>query len=287
MMIPITVLVASAQAASVTVRPGDDLNALTQSLNAGDVVTFTAGTYETEGTLDWSGLGTDVAPIRFVAEAGAQVVLRNIGEGYVANLSDSEYVEITGLIFEGGPDLKVQEPSGLRISNSNFVTVEDCVVRNVWGTAMRLDNSGTNLTIRRNEFGPSLDGPGFFVGTTNGSAWIADSLIANNVVHDVNDAAMEFRAGTQNVVIEHNVIYRAGTGVILPDTQFGEQNVLQGNAIWQIENDALVIRGPALVQSNVIFEIGDEGIVTVGDDALFDVQISHNTIVRTDGWGPS
>jgi hypothetical protein len=94
--------------------------------------------------------------------------------------------------------------------------------------------------------------------------------------------------GTQGCTIQHNVIYQAGeTGIVVPDTLFGPQNIVFGNAIWQTVNDGMYIYGSALVQNNLIFEIGGDGIETSNEnyESLVDLQISHNTIARTDGWG--
>ena len=286
-MIPSIVFVAAAHAASVTVSPGDDLNALTSSLIAGDVVTFTAGTYELEGSLQWSGLGSEVSPISFVAANGAEVILRNNGGGYVVNISDAEYIVVRDLQLEGGGKIEENGPSGLRVVNSANVTVENCVVRNVMGPALRVDGNGSGHEFRNNELGPSLDSSGVVVGVNNASSWTQDSLFSQNLVHDVAGAGFYFYPASQGNIVEHNVVFRAeGDGIAVTDTRFGAQNVIRGNAIWQVGDDGLDISGSALVQSNVVFETGDEGIVAnnIDSETLYDTQISHNTVVRTDGW---
>ncbi len=287
MTITLALLLAAAHGASVTVRPGDDLGSLTSSLIAGDVVTFTPGTYELEGTLNLSGIGTQVQPIRFVAQGGGNVLLRNNGGGWVVNLTGSDWVEIRGLDMEGGgKDIKKTRPSGLRIANSTQVTVRDCSVENVWGALLRIEGETRGITIERNELAFSLNGEGMLVGTFDGGSWMQDSLITNNLVHDVAGAGMRFLGNTQANLIEHNVIFNTGgDGMILPDTGLGDQNEVTANALWQIGDDGLDISGSALVQSNVIFEVGDDGIVTNDNEgSLVNTQISHNTVVRSDDW---
>jgi hypothetical protein len=280
---------AVAQAASVTVSPGDDLNALTSSLQPGDIVTFNPGTYELEGTVNWTGIGTEADPIEFRAKQPGTAVLRNMGGGYVAYLSDSEHVKVLGLIFEGGgDDISYTQPSGIGINNSTNITLEDNVIRDVWGTALRIEGNTSGLVIHRNELGPTGDGTGLHVGCWEGECWMQDSLIEFNLIHQVAHNGIYLLPGTQGCTIQHNVIYQAGeTGIVVPDTLFGPQNIVFGNAIWQTVNDGMYIYGSALVQNNLIFEIGGDGIETSNEnyESLVDLQISHNTIARTDGWG--
>lgn len=286
-------LLGVARAASVTVSPGDDLNALTSSLQAGDVVTFNPGTYELEGTVYWSGVGTEDAPIEFRAKQVGTAILRNIGDGYVAQLNDSEHVKILGLVFEGALNETTSYyeggASGIGIYNSSYVTMENNVVRGVWGTALRIDGNTSNLHIHHNELGPSADGGGMYIGCGDGSCWMQDSTIEFNLVRQVARTGIYLAPGTQGSKFQHNVIYQTGeSGMVVPDTLLGPQNLVFGNAIWQTGDDGLYILGSALVQNNLLFEIGGDGIETrnaYGSESLVDVQISHNTIARTDGWG--
>ena len=89
-MLPISSLSLLAEAASVTVSPGDDLTALTSSLQPGDVVMFEPGIYPLTATVYWSGVGTEDAPITLRARnEGDEVVLQTSGGGYVAEVIDS------------------------------------------------------------------------------------------------------------------------------------------------------------------------------------------------------
>jgi hypothetical protein len=276
-----------ARAASVTVSPGDDIESVTSSLQPGDVVTFTAGTYELEGTVHWTGVGTEEEPIRFQAAAGAAVVLQNQGGGSVAQVRDSAWIVLSGLTFEGGGDVEYNQPSGLYVAESNNVIIEDCTVRNVWGTALRIDGNTQDLVVRHNELANTGDGSGIYVGCGNAECWMQDSLIEFNLIHDVQGTGIYLSRGTQNVRVEHNVVFRVrDDGIATRSTEFGPQNLLYANAVWQVEDDGIQIEGPARVQNNLVFEAGGDGIYTRDDyDSLYDVQISHNTVARTDEWG--
>ncbi|MEN0065639.1 MAG: right-handed parallel beta-helix repeat-containing protein [Myxococcota bacterium] len=279
-------MAALAHGASVTVSPGDDVGVVTSSLLAGDTVTFTAGTFELEGTVTWEGLGESANPIRIVGAPDGGTVLRSSGGGYVARVVNSAYVDVSDIIFEGVDPEKTNH-LGFQVADSTNVTVTNCVMRNVRNSGLRIEGDTNNIRIALNEVGPVQDGGGIVVGCPDGGCWMQDSLVENNLVHDVGNTGLLFYPGTQAVEIFDNVVFRAGAdGLILPDTQFGEQNVARGNAIWQIEDDGIDVYGPALVQNNVIFETGDEGIFAHDEgDTLFDVQISHNTVARTNGYG--
>ncbi|HHO51164.1 MAG TPA: right-handed parallel beta-helix repeat-containing protein [Deltaproteobacteria bacterium] len=292
-MIPSILSMATALGASVTVSPGDDLSAVTSSLNPGDVVTFSEGVYELEESIYWEGIGTEEEPILLRAADGVEAVLHSIsGGGYIATISNSDWIVMENLVFEGVVEETTagygyySGPSGLRIADSSNVTVRDCTIRDVWGTGVRLDGNTNNLTIEHNEIASSGDGSGIYAGCGDGSCWIQDSTITNNLIHDVAYDGINLQRGSQGVAISHNVIFRTGDdGLELPDTQGGPQNHALSNAIWQTEGVGIYVWGQALVQNNLVFEIGDHGIYTRDDyDSLHDVQISHNTVARTDGY---
>ncbi|MCB9684260.1 MAG: right-handed parallel beta-helix repeat-containing protein [Alphaproteobacteria bacterium] len=273
-------------AADVNVGPGDDLTQVTSSLQPGNTVLFDSGTYSLDGTVYWSGIGTEAEPIVFRAKDGATVVLQNNAGGSVANISDSDYIEFRGLIFEGGGDIEYNRPSGLRISNSSHITLEDCKVRNVYGTALYVDGNSSGMVFRHNELTGTMDGSGMYVGCGDASCWMQDSVIEFNLVHDVEGTGMYFAHGTQANRIQHNVVFATrDSGLYMGSTVFGPQNTVVGNAIWRAGGDGIYLQGSALVQNNVIFEIEGDGFYTRTDDgSLVDLQFSHNTIVNTGGY---
>src|SRR5688572_6706720 len=152
-----------AEAASVNVRPGDDLTVLTSSLLPGDVVSFEEGIYPLVGTVYWTGMGTEEAPIVFKARVpGAEVVLQTTAGGYVVDVLDSSYLVLDGLTFEGVVT-EENQPSGVHVGGvSSNVTIENCTIRNVYGTALRIDGTGTGFSIRRNEIHTTIEGSGIY-----------------------------------------------------------------------------------------------------------------------------
>jgi hypothetical protein len=288
----IQTFVGVALAASVAVNPGDDIQALTSSLLPGDTVTFMAGTFELDGTVYWGDgyegpQGTEDAPITFRADTDAEVILRNNGGGYVAYLQNASYVIFEDLIFEGGgEDISYTQPSGLGIDESNHVTVQNCTIRNVWGTALRIDGNSDGMVITNNELSGTGDGSGLYVGCYDASCWMQGSSITNNLIHDIEGTGINLQNGTQSTVVRDNVIFRTrDSGLYAGSTALGPQLQILGNAIWNVGGDGLYLQGSALVQNNVIFEVTGDGIYTRDDyGSLTDMQISHNTIVNTNGY---
>jgi len=293
-MLTISSLSLLAEAASVTVSPGDDLTALTSSLQAGDVVTFEPGIYPLESTVYWSGVGTEDAPISLRArDEGSEVVLQTSGGGYVAEIIDSAYLTVAGLTFESSSATTgyggYSNPSGLHVGGANMnVTVENCVVRNVYGTGLRIDGNGTGFVIRHNEVHSTIDGSGIYIGTWDGAQWLQDSTVTNNLVHDVQGTGIYLSNGSQGITLSDNVVFTVrDDGIYLGSTNFGPENVVNGNAVWQTGYDGLHVEGTSLIQNNIVFLTGGEGIETVnnGDfEGLTSVHISHNTFALTGGW---
>lgn len=287
----ISTIAGAALAASVAVKPGDDIQALTSSLLPGDTVTFLAGTFELDGTVYWGNYeggpqGTAEQPITFRADTDAEVILRNNGGGYVAYLSNAAYVRFEDLIFEGGGDIEYNQPSGLGIDESNHVTVTNCTIRNVWGTGLRIDGNSSAMTITHNEISGTGDGSGLYVGCWDASCWMQESEISNNLIHDIEGTGISLSNGTQSSVVKDNVIFRTrDSGLYAGSTALGPQLTIYGNAVWNAGGDGLYLTGSALVQNNVIFEIEGDGIYTRDDyGSLTDLQISHNTVVNTNGY---
>ncbi|NCG22119.1 MAG: hypothetical protein GWP91_24145 [Rhodobacterales bacterium] len=280
--------VAPAQAATVVVSPGDDVYALTSSLGPGDVVRFNDGVFELDGALQWVEFaGTESARIEIIAAEGATPILRQSSGSWVAELRDSAYVTVKGLIFEGAAGWEQTGQSGFRIYNSSDVVFQDCEVRNVTGTAVRFDGNISNLTAERLQIHHTFDGHGLEVGCGDASCWMQDSVIADSWIHDIGGEGsdgLRLLNGCQNNEITDNIIHDIGDdGVYFGSTEFGPQNTFIGNAIWSTGDIGLYIQGAVLVQNNLIYDVAGNGIRTdAGDrDNLDNVVISHNTVVNT------
>ena len=98
------------RAADLTVQPGDDLHTLTASLQAGDRVLFSHGTYPLADTLTISGQGTEGAPIVLEANGDAVPILELSAGGWIFQVRDSAHVIVRGLTLQGASDWESNGP---------------------------------------------------------------------------------------------------------------------------------------------------------------------------------
>ena len=280
-----------ANAATVEVKPTDDVVSLTASLSAGDVVTFDDGTYELAGSLDWTGTGTAASPIKLVAKAGAHPKLELTDGSYVARIHDAAFLEVHGLAFSGS-QARLDDGGwfeGVSIADSSDITLEDVVIHDTHATALALDGNNKNLTIHRVEIYGVVDDNGIGLGCWDASCWTQDSTISECFIHDLpgQHDGIVMDAGTQNVTVTDNVIETIGyRGIQAMGTEFGKPNVIEGNAIWGTQEDGLYLAGAAIVRNNLIFDIDGHGIRSTDDDGnLADQVIAFNTVYGTTDWG--
>lgn len=281
----------SALAASVSVKPGDDLSVLTQSLGPGDIVSFGDGVYELTGTLRVSAEGAEGNPIQLRGLAGATPTLRTSGGGNVFELNDSSYVEVTGLIFEGHAGFEESRPSGVRINNSANIIFRGNTIRQVWGTALRVDGNTSRLTIERNLIDGTGEGSGIYTGCNDGSCWMQDSKIHNNLIRGLksdNRYGVYLSSGAQNNEVTDNVLVDLeDRGIYADSTQLGAPNLIERNLLWGLGDHAILIYGAARVRNNVIIDVNGYGIFsnTNNNNGLEDVVISYNTVADTVRYG--
>lgn len=285
-LFPTTLLVSSlaASAASVELNPGDDVAALTASLTAGDEIVFYAGTYPIAEAIEWTGAGTEAAPITLRASGGA-VVLDFSGSYEVVYLHDAAYIDIDGITFAPGATNK-NNPYALYLENADHVSITNCRFGPA-GKGVYLNGDNTALTFDHNEVLGTTDNHGVYVGCSDASCWTQDSSFTNNWIHDVGGEysyLFYLANGGQNNLILDNVLY--GTdyrGMAVNSTEYGDPNLVQGNAIWNTGESGLLVRGPSLVQNNVVFNTGRYGIYTGDNDraTLTNAVISHNTVYDT------
>jgi hypothetical protein len=287
------VFVSVALAASVEVKPGDDIRSLTASLTPGTEIVFHGGTYSIDGPMDLTGTGTADEPIVLRAAEGETPVIELTDGWVVARFHDGGFARIAGITFQGAQAYIDASGSfgGVDLSDVTDVTIEDCVIRNITGTGLSLDGDNRNLVIRHNEIANIAQGNGIAVGCYDASCWTQDSVIDGNWVHGVmrEDGATlaYFNPGTQNVTFTNNVLHTStGRGLQFESTESGPQNIVEGNAIWGVVDAGIYMRGAAIVRNNVVFDVTGRGMrLNASDRVLEKLVVSHNTVVRTTDWG--
>lgn len=284
----ILLLAPLAFAASAELNPGDDVASYTASLAAGDEILLNTGTYTLTSALEWQGAGTEASPVKITAKGGPVVL--ELPKGYeVAYLHDASYFEITGITFSQGDE--GQTSYGLYAKTVDHITIRDCVFGPTKNTAVYFDGNNSAITFEHNEIAHTTDGNGLYIGCSDASCWTQDSSFQNNWIHDIGGTynyGLYLANGGQGNILADNVIYNnAYRGLTVHSTEYGDPNLVDGNAIWNVGDAGLLVRGPSVVQNNLIFNVVGKGLYSGDNDrgTLENAAISHNTVFNTTDWG--
>ena len=277
------ILAETALAASVQLSPGDDVASLTASLQPGDEVVFAAGTYTLPDTLQWSGLGTASAPI--VLRGDGEVILESQAGWAVAYLTASTFVEIRNLTFRAATG-NSERSSGLVVDDASDVVLEDIEVGPVGGTALYLSGNNARITVNRAHLHDTMDGNGVYAGCGDASCWTEASAFTNLWIHDIggDSNGFELDPGCQGVTLADSVLYRiTGWGVATDSAEYGDGNVVEGNAIWETTAGGVYSRGTTLIRNNLVFNSAGIGMrLSDGDRGTAqDTVVTFNTVADT------
>jgi len=295
-MMPLLLALSAAQAASLDVYPGDDIYTLTQSLSAGSEVVFHDGTYAIESGLYLTGQGTEGEPITLRAADGERPVLEMVDGSYVIRVEDATHLTLEGLVVRGGDGAEETGLTGIQLLNVSNVTVADCEIVNVPSTGLYVAYDSRDVTLRGNRVHDILSSTAIYIGHSDASYLSSNVTIEGNWIHDIGDGydyGVYLAAGTSGSTVRDNVIYGVnGYGVYFNSTEYGDPNVIEANAIWNISHpdgggSGIGAEGTAQVRNNLVFNIEGYGIYSRnnGSDTLEDLVISFNTVGNTDGWG--
>jgi len=275
-------------ALDITLNPGDDIITATSALGPGDVVTFNPGTYSIAGPVTWTGLGTEAAPITIKGDG--DVVIEATSGWAAAYVTEVAWMTIRGIHFRGA-DTSVDDHDALVISGADHLTVEDCEFGPALDDGVSIGGAVNALSFRNNHVHDLADGNGVVVGCWDASCWAQDSTFEGNWIHDVGGDyhyGVYFSPGSQGNTVRDNVIYQVTYGgVLVGSTEYGDPNVVEGNAIWNVASYGIGAYGPSLVRNNVVFNITGKGIISGQNDrgTTENVVISHNTVVDTTDYG--
>jgi hypothetical protein len=290
----LTLLPLPALALEVEVTPGSDIRALTQSLQPGAIYNFADGVYEVDNEWTITGEGTEAEPIILRAARGARPVIRLTTNGSrVLRVVNSTHVLVQGLTFEHDDErYEATNANGIRVENTTDLRIDACVVRHTGGTGISMGGDVRRVRITGTEITDTRDGHGIYAGCGDASCWLQDGEIAGNLIHDIKGANDELRVdgvhlapGAQgNTVVDNILVGINRHGVVFHSTEYGAQNVLEGNAVWNVGASGLWISGSALVRNNLAFSTGQFGLYSENNrDALENLVIAHNTFAQTGG----
>jgi hypothetical protein len=152
---------------------------------------------------------------------------------------------------------------GIRLMNSDFVTIEDNEIYETGDVALSANSGGTyeGLVIRRNHIHHTNGtGEGMYLGCNSNACRVANSVIEWNYVHHTNRASVEqgdgieLKEGSYGNVIRHNVIHDTNyPGIITYSTVGnGSANVVEANVIWNTNDHAIQSSADAIIRNNIV-----------------------------------
>ena len=276
-----------AGAVTTEIGPGDNLQATVNTLQPGDELILRGGTYTLGSRFSIQLLGTVASPILIRAKDGETpvIVYPNTSQN-VINVESSEYVTVRGLEVTGGSH-------GIRISDSDFITVEDCHIHHTNDVALSANVPGSSyegLVLRHNHIHDTDNtGEGMYLGCNYDDCRMFDSLIEGNYIHHTNGPSVsqgdgiEIKEGSFNNVVRDNVIHDTNYPCILTYSTVGNgrANVIERNLLWDCGDHAIQSAADAVIRNNIILGAAQDGIRNQPHQSGVpsNLVITHNTVL--------
>ena len=265
------------------IGPGEDLEAAVAALSPGEELVLRGGTYFFDENVTLTANGTASQPVVVRAKDGEQPVIEQATTNHnVVEINGSSYLEVRGITFTRGSH-------GIRLMNSDFVTIEDCEVFETGDVAISANSGGTyeGLKLLRNHIHHTNGtGEGMYLGCNNDGCRIANSLIEGNYIHHTNRATVEqgdgieIKEGSYGNIIRDNVIHDTKyPGILLYSTVGnGSQNVVEGNVVWNVADNTMQVAADAIVRNNII--LGNVAFQAHQSGSPSNIEFVHNTVIN-------
>lgn len=272
-----------ANASAIDITPSGDLRAAIAALNPGDELVLAGGMYTMSSRFGVTVVGTQQQPITIRAKTGEKPRIHmNTNAQNIIEVQGSRYVTFRGIEFTGGSH-------GIRLMDSDFVTIEECEVHETGDVAISANSGGTyeGLRILRNHIHHTHGtGEGMYLGCNNNACRVANSLIEGNYIHHTNGAdvvqgdGIELKEGSYGNIVRDNVIHDTNyPGIIVYSTVGnGPANVLEGNVIWNSNDNAIQAAADVTMRNNII--LGVVALQSHQAGSPGNVEIVHNTIIN-------
>lgn len=283
MVASLTVTLLAAQlAAQIDVYPQDDFETIVENAQPGDEVIFHEGAYQTTGFWGPQLMGTADQPIIIRSAEGEAVSITGVSNQNLIDISGS-YYELRGFELIGGSH-------GVRIGTSNNAVFEDLHIHDTGDVGIscnRTDNTYNRITIRGLHIHDTAGtGECMYLGCNDGACTMADSLVEFNWCHDTTNSSqgdgIELKTGSYGVTIRHNVIHDVKyPGITMYGTQGQAPNVVEGNIVWNVVDNGIQTVGDVMVSNNIVFSVGGNGIHAKPSqgEVPSDLMVVHNTVV--------
>ena len=280
----LTALLCCVSSHAAEIGPGDDLEAAVAALAPGEELVLRGGTYFFDENVTLTANGNANQPIVIRAKAGEQPVIEQATAFHnVVEINGSSYLEVRGITFTGGSH-------GIRLMNSDFVTIADCEIFETGDVALSANSGGTyeGLKLLRNHIHHTNGtGEGMYLGCNNDGCRVANSLIEGNYIHHTNRGTVdqgdgiEIKEGSYGNVVRDNVIHDTKyPGILLYSTVGnGPRNVVEGNVVWNVADNTVQIAADAVIRNNVI--LGNVAFQAHQSGSPSNIEFVHNTVINS------
>ena len=269
------------------IGPSDDLEAAAAALVPGEELVLRGGTYFFDENVTITANGTAAQPIVIRAKNGEKPIIEQATANQnVVEINGSSYLVISGIEFTGGSH-------GIRLMNSDYITIENCEVQETGDVAISANSGGTyeGLKFLRNHIHHTNGtGEGMYLGCNNDGCRIANSLIEGNYIHHTNRATVEqgdgieIKEGSYGNIVRDNVIHDTKfPGILLYSTMGnGPANVIEGNVVWNVSDNTMQIAADAVIRNNIV--LGNVSFQSHQAGSPSNIEFVHNTVIN-DGSG--
>jgi parallel beta-helix repeat protein len=273
-------IVAISNAAEI--GPSDNLEAAVASLAPGDELILQGGVYQFDGNVTLQANGTAEAPIVVRAKDGERPVLTQATNQHnVIEINSASYLQFRGIAVTGGSH-------GIRLINSDFITIENCEVYETGDVAISANSGGTyeGLKILRNHIHHTNGtGEGLYLGCNSDACRVANSLIEGNYIHHTNRATVEqgdgieLKDGSFGNVIRDNVVHDTNYPGILVYSAAGNgaANVVERNVVWRSNDNTVQMAADAIFRNNII--LGNVSMQSHQSGSPSNILFVHNTVI--------
>lgn len=239
------------------IAPGDDVRAAIGALRPGDELVLQGGVYTFDSRFNITVVGEPDRPAVIRGKAGEEAVIEmTTGSQNILEIQASAHLVVRGLHFRGGSH-------GIRLMDSDFITIEDCEIYETGDVALSANSGGTyeGLLLRRNHIHHTNGtGEGMYLGCNSDGCRVVDSIIEYNYIHHTNRSSVdqgdgiEVKEGSAGNVVRHNVIHDTKyPGIITYSTVGnGAPNVIEGNLIWNTGDNGIQSAADAIIRNNIV-----------------------------------
>jgi parallel beta-helix repeat protein len=273
---------AASNAVGAEIGPADDIEAAVAALSPGEELVLRGGTYTFNENITLSANGTAAEPIVIRAKDGEQPVLTQAtNQQNVVEIRGSSHLVIRGIEFTGGSH-------GIRLMDSDYVTIEDCEIHETGDVAISANAGGTyeGLRIIRNHIHHTNGtGEGMYLGCNNNACRVANSLIEGNYVHHTNGSTVlqgdgiEIKEGSYGNIVRDNVIHDTKyPGILVYSTAGnGPANIIERNVIWNVGDNTVQMAADVVFRNNIV--LGNVAMQSHQSGSPSNIEFVHNTVI--------